>query len=162
MSRFASGISLACILGAIGFLSACNSGNTTTVIVEPTPATIDLCLAPASTCVGGLNVSLEVGKTQGLTATGKNRSGQALTEAFSFQSSNPAVLTIASNGDACAGTWNSLTVPQVCTPGPTGVAQVTATAKGVSSPPVTIYVHQHITGVTISKVPNQPATLSTI
>jgi len=161
MSRFASGISLACILGAIVLLSACSSGNTTTVIVEPTPATIDLCLAPASTCAAGLNVSLEVGKTQGLTATGKNGSGQALTETFSFQSSNPAVLTIASNGDACAGTWNSLTVPQVCTPGPTGVAQVTATAKGVSSPPVTIYVHQHITGVTISKVPNQPATLST-
>ena len=129
--------------------------------MEPTPATVDLCLSPSSTCAGGLNVSLEVGETQGFTATAKSSQGTTELETFSFQSSNPAVLTIASNGTACAGTWNSLTAPQVCTPGPTGVTQVTATAHGVSSPPVTIYVHQHITGITISKVPNQPATLST-
>ncbi len=161
MSRFASGTSLACILATLVFLSACSNSSPTTVIVEPTPATVDLCLSPSSTCAGGLNVSLEVGETQGFTATAKNSQGTTELETFSFQSSNPAVLTIASNGTACAGTWNSLTAPQVCTPGPTGVTQVTATAHGVSSPPVTIYVHQHITGITISKVPNQPATLST-
>ncbi len=158
MSRFASGTSLACILATLVFLSACSNSSPTTVIVEPTTATVDLCLSPSSTCAGGLNVSLEVGETQGFTATAKSSQGTTELETFSFQSSNPAVLTIASNGTACAGTWNSLTAPQVCTPGPTGVTQVTATAHGVSSPPVTIYVHQHITGITISKVPNQPAT----
>jgi len=161
MSRFTSGTSLVCIVLALAFLSACSSGAPTTVITEPVPATVDLCLFPSQTCSGGLNVSLEVGHTQIFTATAKNNQGTAETATFSFQSSNPAVLTIASNGTACAGTWNSLTAPQVCAPGPTGMAQVTVTAHGVSSPPVTIYVHQHITRVTISKVPNQPATLST-
>ncbi len=160
MSRFNSGTSLACILLALIFLSACSSSNTTHVIVAPVPASVDLCPSPSLICSGGLNLSLEVGQSQGVTATARNNQNQILSETFSFQSSNPAVLTLAGNGAVCAGTWDSLTVPQVCTPGPTGVAQLTATAQGVSSPPVTVYVHQHITRVTISKVPNQPATLS--
>jgi trimeric autotransporter adhesin len=161
MSRFTPGISLACLLVGCVFVSACSHSNPTTVIAEPVPASVDLCLSPSSTCAGGINQSLEVGQIQGFTATAMNNQGAIETETFSFQSSNPSALTIASNGTACAGTWNSLTNPQVCTPGPTGLAQITATAQGVSSPPVTVYVHQHITGVTISKVPNQPATLST-
>lgn len=162
MSRFPSGKSLACVLIGCFLLAACSTTSPTTVVVEVVPATVNLCLAPTTACPGGLNISLEVGLTQFLLAVGKNRSGSILVETFSYQSSNPAVLTIANDGVACAGTWNSLTTPQVCTPGPTGVAQVTATAHGVSSPPVTIYVHQHVTGVTISKVPNQPPTLSNI
>jgi hypothetical protein len=160
MSRFVPGISLACILVAIGFLSACSSSTSTAVVPERVPASVDLCLSPSLTCAGGINASVEVGQTQTFVATARDNQSRVLIETFSFQSSNPAVLTIASNGDACAGTWNSLTVPQVCTPGPTGVARVSATAHGVSSPPITVYVHQHITRVTISKVPNQPATLS--
>jgi hypothetical protein len=143
-------------------MAACSTSSVTTVVLEVVPATVNLCLSPSTACSVGLNVSLEVGQVQGLLAVGKNRLGTILVETFSYQSSNPAVLTIANNGVVCAGTWNSLTTPQVCTPGPTGVAQVTATAHGVSSPPVTIYVHQHITGVTIIKVPNQPPTLSTL
>ena len=160
MSRLASGISLACILLGCAFLPACNSNKTTNVITYQVPASVDLCLSPSSSCAGGLNVSLEVGQSQALTATARNAASQVLAEIFSFQSSNSAVLTIASNGTACAGTWDSLTTPLVCTPGPTGITQVTATAQGVSSPPVTVYVHQHVTSVTISKVPNQPPTLS--
>jgi hypothetical protein len=123
---------------------------------------VDLCLAPTTTCPAGLNVSLEVGQFQALIATGLNPVAQVLTETFSYQSSNPAVLTIAGNGAVCAGTWDSLTTPTTCTPGLTGTAEVTATALGVSSPPVTIYVHQHITRVSINKVPNQPPTLSNL
>src|SRR5581483_1145798 len=78
------------------------------------------------------------------------------------QSSNPAVLTIANNGLACAGTWDSLTNPLVCTAGATGTADVTAVAEGVTSPPVTVYVHQHITSIVIQKAPNQSPTLSTL
>ena len=52
--------------------------------------------------------------------------------------------------------------PSVCTPGSTGIAQVTAVAHGVPSAPVTVYVHQHVTSVVINKVPNQPPTLSNI
>ena len=160
MIRLASGKSLAGTLSALLILSACSNPNTTTVVAEQVPASVTLCLSPFSTCAAGINSSIEVGQAQTLLATARNNKSQTLTETFSFQSSNPAVLTVASDGVACAGTWDSLTVPAVCTPGPTGVAQITATAHGVSSPPLTMYVHQHITRVTISKVPNQPPTLS--
>ena len=162
MSRFVSGTSLAAAIVACLIASACSKGTVTTVIANQVPASVDLCVSPAATCSAGLNVSLEVGQFQVLSATGLNPVGQVLTETFAYQSSNPAVLTISTNGAACAGTWNSLTAPSVCTPGPTGTAQVTATALGVSSPPVTFYVHQHITRVSISKVPNQPPSLSTL
>lgn len=162
MIRFGSGISLAGSLLTLAFLSACGGGVTTTVVQNPVPASIILCLAPTITCSSGLNLSLEVGHFQGLTPTARDQSGTVVTETFSFQSSNPSVLTIAGNGAICAGTWDSLTAPQVCTPGPTGVSQLTATAQGVTSPPVAVYVHQHITNVTISKVPNQPPTLSSL
>lgn len=162
MSRFPSGKSLACVLIGCVLMAACSSSGVTTVVVEVVPASVNLCLSPNTNCAGGLNLSLEVGQTGALLAVGKNRLGQILVETFSYQSSNPAVLTIAGNGAVCAGTWNSLTTPQVCTPGPTGVSQVTATAHGVSSPPVTVYVHPHVTGIAISKVPNQPPTLSNI
>jgi hypothetical protein len=54
-----------------------------------------------------------------------------------------------------------LTVPEVCTPGNPGIGQVTACSLGVTSPPVTIYVHAPITSIAISKVPGQPQTLRT-
>ena len=87
--------------------------------------------------------------TQTFTATPQNNKNTAITTPVTFLSSNTAVLTIATNGLACAGTWDSLTAPQICTPGPVGVAQVTATSHGVSSPPTTVYVHQHIDKIVI-------------
>ena len=95
---------------------------------------------------------MEVGKTVTFTANPSNGT-TTLVETVSYQSSNTAVVTIASNGLACAGSWDSLTAPQVCTPGPVGTAQITATVDGVSSPPTTVYVHQHIDNITISPVP---------
>jgi len=62
---------------------------------------------------------------------------------------------VANNGTACAGTWDSLSTPQICTPGPVGVADVTATSHGISSPPTTVYVHQHIDKIVISAIPGQ-------
>jgi hypothetical protein len=37
-----------------------------------------------------------------------------------------------------------------------GVADITATAQGVSSPPTTVYVHQHIDSIVVSPVPTDP------
>jgi trimeric autotransporter adhesin len=86
------------------------------------------------------------------------RSGTiTLTITSTFASSNTAVLTIANNGLACAGSWDSLTAPVVCTPGPSGVSLVTASAGGVTSPPTTVYVHQHIENIAITPV-NPPST----
>ena len=136
------------VLGLLAALASCSSASPTTNATFPVPANI--VLAPANT------VSLDVGSaTQVFTASPRNSKNTAITTPVSFLSSNTAVLTIASNGLACAGTWDSITAPQICTPGPVGVAQVTATSHGISSPPTTVYVHQHIDKIVVSPVPGQ-------
>jgi trimeric autotransporter adhesin len=156
MGRFVPLAALTCILLSCAFLASCGHTNTTNVIVNPVPSSVSLTTSSAV----GLNVSLEVGKTLSFTATARGAQNNLLTATFSFLSSNPAVVTIASNGAVCAGTWDSLTNPQVCVPGTVGTAQLTATSQGVSSPPITVYVHARITSITVSKVPGQTPTLS--
>lgn len=136
------------IVGLIAVLAGCSSSSPTTNATFPVPGKI--VLNPATP------VSLDVGNaTQTFTATPQNNKGTAITTPVGFISSNTAVLTIANNGTACAGTWDSLSLPQICTPGPVGVAQVTATSHGISSPPTTVYVHQRIDKIVTSPIPNQ-------
>lgn len=131
----------------LGFgLAGCGGGSTPPVT---TPVPASLALSPATA------VSVEIGKTQGFTASALSSTNTAVTTPISFVSSNTAVVTIAANGVACAGTWNSLNNPQLCTPGPEGSAQITATAQGVSSPPTAVFAHQHIASLSI--VPVAPA-----
>ncbi len=143
------GFAFLCIMSTLlAALTGCSSSSPTKNTNFPAPAKI--VLSPATT------VSLDVGSTtQTFTATPQNNKGATITTPVSFLSSNTSVLTIASNGLACAGTWDSLTTPQICTPGPVGVAEVTATSHGISSPPATVYVHQRIDSVAISLVPGQ-------
>ncbi len=132
----------------IAGLTGCSSSSPTNITNFPTPANISL--SPANP------VSLDAGSaTQTFTASPRNSTNTAITTPVTFFSSNTAVLTIATNGLACAGTWNSLTTPQICTPGPVGMAQVTARSHGVSSPPTTVYVHQHIDKIMVSPVTGQ-------
>src|SRR5208337_5597010 len=84
-----------------------------------------------------------------------NSSRQPLLQPLYYQTSDPTVVTVAANGLACAGSWDSLTAPTVCTAGRVGVAQVTATAQGVTSPTTTVYVHQHIDSITLNPAANQ-------
>jgi hypothetical protein len=114
----------------------------------PVPASIKL--SPAATA------SVQIGSTLTFTGSPQTSTGAVINEPVSYQSSNPSVLTIATNGLACAGTWNSLTSPQICTPGPVGTAQVTSTSLGVSSPPTTVYVHQRIDSVVVSSLSSPP------
>ncbi len=143
------GFAFICIIGGlIAALTSCSSSSPTNATNFPVPAKI--VLSPAT------EVSLDVGSpTQIFTATPQNNKGTTVTTPVSFLSSNTSVLTIASNGRACAGTWDSLTTPQICTPGPVGVVEVTATSHGISSPPTTVYVHQRIDNISISLVPGQ-------
>ncbi len=128
--------------------TGCSTASPTTNTTFPVPANI--ILSPANP------VSVDVGSfTQSFTATPQNSKHTTITTPVSFHSSNTAVLTIANNGLACAGTWDSLSAPQICTPGPVGVAEVTAISHGVSSPPTTVYVHQHIDSIVISAIPDQ-------
>jgi hypothetical protein len=129
-------------------MTSCGSGSHGTNF--QTPAHISI--SPAT------SVSLDLGTTQAFTTSATNFAGHTIVEPVSYHSSDTSVVTVANNGVACAGSWNSLSTPQVCTPASAGVAQVTATAMGVSTAPVTIYVHQHIDNVTISLVPPLPPT----
>jgi trimeric autotransporter adhesin len=148
LGRFSSlqvaGTSICVLL--IAAFSGCGS-NPTRATFFPVPASITL--TPAT------NASMDLGTTLTFTGTPHSATGNNITTPISFASSNSAVLTVANNGLACAGTWDSLTAPQICTSGQVGVAQVTATARGVSSPPTTVYVHQHIHHVEVSANPGQ-------
>ena len=151
MGRSSAIVRLAFVSMAVSLIAAlngCSSSSPTTNTTFPVPANI--VLSPANT------VSLDVGSaTQAFAATAQNKEKATITTPVRFLSSNTAVLTVASNGLACAGTWDSIATPQICTPGPVGTAQVTATSHGVSSPPTTVYVHQHIDKIVLSPVPGQ-------
>jgi hypothetical protein len=133
-----------CLLPLV--ISGCGGGSGTGSF--PIPASITL--------IPNGNVSLELGRIQALTVQLANSTGKAIAEPVNFVSSNAAVATVGSNGTICAGSWNSLTAPTICTPGPVGVAEITATAQGVTSVPVTVYVHQHIDSVVASILPTIP------
>lgn len=96
------------------------------------------------------NLSLDLGATQTFTATARNGLGQTLLVGILFSSSNSASFNIAANGAACAGTWDPTAT--ICTPGVPGVALVTASSNGVTSPPTTVYVHQHIDSITVARI----------
>lgn len=145
MGRFGLVGFLLLIVSLVG-VTGCGSGSKGPT-VYPVPASVSL--TPAN------QVSLEIGTIRSFSATAQSSSKAVISEPISFFSSNTAVVTVASNGSACAGTWDSLSNPQVCTPGAIGVAQVTATSLGVSSPATTIYVHQHIDSILVSPVPTQ-------
>lgn len=131
-------------------LAGCGSNSPVTTTSFAVPASVALSPGP--------NVSMEIGTYQSFLASALTSTKTTIAEPVSYLSSNTAVLTVANNGLACAGSWNSLSNPQVCTPGPVGVSVVTASAQGVSSPSTTVYVHQHIDKVVVSflPVPNQP------
>jgi hypothetical protein len=98
------------------------------------------------------DVSLDMGGIQTFTATARNGSGGTVFSTIQYSSDNNASLTISTGGVACAGTWDSLSNPTVCTPGVAGIANVTATADGVSSAPTKVYVHQHVQNIAVTPV----------
>ncbi len=138
------------IIFLIGGLGGCSSSSPVHTVTYPVPASITISPAPYA--------SMEIGTYQSFSPSVLSAAKASITEPVNYQSSNTAVLTVANNGLACAGSWDSLSSPAICTPGPIGVAQVTANAQGVSSPATTVYVHQHIDKVVVSflPTPNQP------
>ena len=103
-------------------------------------------LSPSST------QSLEFGKSLSFTGTARDSAGRVVLTGVQYVSDNNAALTISVSGLACAGTWDSLTNPVRCSPGVEGIANVRAVAEGISSPPATIYVHQHIQNVQVTPI----------
>jgi hypothetical protein len=143
------------IISFLFALSGCGSSGSR----PPTPVPTIINLSPS---VG----SLDIGETLSFTASALSSGKTAVNAPITFQSSNPAVLTMATlasaggtaAGLACAGTWDA--AAQVCTPGGAGVTQVTATSQGVTSAPVTVYVHQHIDKITVTPLITPPGCIS--
>ncbi len=86
------------------------------------------------------------------TATAQNAANSSLRTTFTFASSNPGVVDIASNGAACAGTWNA-PLYTVCSPGGIGIAEITAESGGTTSAPTLVFVHPFIANIQVSIVP---------
>ena len=101
-------------------------------------------LSPASA------TSLVLGATLNFTASASTASGTNISTPITFSSSDTSVLTLAPNGVACAGHFDVAFT--ACTPGGTGVAQVTASALGATSIPTYVFVHPPIDSVTVTGV----------
>lgn len=108
----------------------------------------------------GSNLSIDVGGTQVFGAIGRDASGRPIlgpTIQFVVESGTPnasAPLSVASNGSACAGTWNPSAT--ICSPGTPGIAFVRAVIEGVSSRRATVYVHQHVDSIQIVQAETEP------
>ena len=109
------------------------------------------------------NTSVQLGATFAFSASAQTTSGVNLSVPISYASNDTSVLNVAPNGYACAGHWDAAFT--TCTPGGTGVAQVTASALGESSVPTYVFVHPPIdtitvTGVLLNGIPIQEPCLS--
>ena len=113
---------------------------------SPFPAKITLNPSPA--------FSMQVGATTLLTASALNDANSGIRPGFTYSvspSSPAGVLDIAPTGFACAGSWNAPAY-NTCTPGNTGMVQVTASALGSTSAPTLIFVHAPIDNIQVSLV----------
>jgi hypothetical protein len=114
---------------------------------------LSVTLSPSST------FSLETGATQVFSASGRNANGTVVTGGIQFlvasgSSNSAAPLSVAANGAACAGTWD--TTATRCSPGTSGIAIVTAVINGVSSPPTTVYVHRPVSSIAVTQAESIP------
>ncbi|MGA9528624.1 MAG: hypothetical protein WBS24_10955 [Terriglobales bacterium] len=109
------------------------------------------------------NFSLEIGSSQVFSASaldGNNHAIPGVDIQFIVSalpgSTAPAPISMTSNGNACAGTWDA--TQALCSPGSSGIAIVTATANGVLSPQAIVYVHQHIDAIKVTQAKTVPPT----
>lgn len=98
------------------------------------------------------SASLQQGGILVFTASAQNAVGSSVRPGFAFASDNPDVLTMSPTGLACAGTWNA-PLYTICAPAGIGVANVTASALGATSPPTLVFVHAAIDNIQITVVP---------
>jgi hypothetical protein len=137
------------IVSSLLFLPAC--GGSKPPGPSPFPVKINLNPAPST--------SVAAGTVFQFNATAENSANSSISLSFTYvvtplgqNSVGAAILDVAPNGYACAGAWNA-PLYNACTPGNTGVVQVTATAAGASSVPTVVFVHPPIDDIQISVVP---------
>jgi hypothetical protein len=151
MHRCSSGFLLALAAAIVVALTGClgkgssnpSNGGVTSVTLSP-----------------GSTISLDTGATQVFSASGRDANGRTVLGVniqylvgVPLGTTSAAPLTIASNGNACAGTWDASVA--ICSPGTPGIATVQAVINGISSPVTTVYVHQHIASIQIEPAESQ-------
>jgi hypothetical protein len=140
MGRLRSGLWLAAAIVSLAGISGC--GGNKPGGASPFPARVTL--SP------GNSTSVQAGAVFSFTATAQNGSGGTVGVTFIFSSNDTSVLNLAPNGVACAGHWDAAYT--TCSPGATGVAEVTAEALGATSPPTFVFVHPPVDNITVSGV----------
>jgi hypothetical protein len=134
-----------CIVTAISsflFLPACGGNKPP----GSSPFAARITLSPAT------SYSLQAGTVIVFSATAQNAANSSIRTSFTFASSNPGVVDIASNGAACAGTWNA-PLYTICSPGGIGTAEITAQSGGTTSAPTLVFVHPFVANIQVSIVP---------
>jgi hypothetical protein len=110
-------------------------------------------------------ISLAYGQTQQASAPSAKtcKGGGASVSSYSYGTTNNQLVDVSPSGNICAGTWNRNTGGGIANyticnaPNPTpstkglpyGSAYLTASAEGVSSNPVQVFVHAQVTSVTL-------------
>ena len=149
---------LTLLLALTLMIAGCGS-NTATTLGSPTSITLTNNTATFA--------SLNRGDVLQLTAAAMDAGGHVIAAAkVTYASSNPAI-QVATNGLLCAGTWDSLTTPIVCTPaaapapGGAGLtANITAMVGSVTSAPFMVVVHDTITSITVTPAGAAPVCVS--
>jgi hypothetical protein len=102
-----------------------------------------------------ISTSLQMGATLVFTASAVNSANASISATFTYAlvpGSTAGILDVSPTGFACAGNWNA-PYYSVCTPGASGVVQVTASALGSTSQPTYVFVHPPVASIQISVVP---------
>ncbi|MGH9668740.1 MAG: hypothetical protein ACRD3A_01325 [Terriglobales bacterium] len=141
--RRSAGVGLFLIFMLSLGLSGCGGkGSSTTSTAKVATVT----LAPAS-------ISLQKGAVFQVAVAVQDKDGKPiLTQTPTFASSNAAVVTVSNGGLLCAGTWDSLITPIVCTPAAaSGTSNLTAAAGGITSNTVVVSVHDHVDNIVVCR-----------
>ena len=113
------------------------------------------------------SLSMVAGDVKPTAVSASNSAGGPVSNTtFTYNTSNPQLVTVSPAGQVCAGVWDSIFV--VCNgvnasgTQVTGTATITATSAGVTSAPITISVHPSVTSITLTQQPAPGTCLSNL
>jgi hypothetical protein len=150
MHRCGSGLLLTLAISFVAALTGCLGKSSTN---PDNGGVFSVTLTPSNTA------SMDTGTSLVFSAGGRDANGRTVLGVniqfvvVSGSPNAPAPLSVASNGNACAGTWDANVA--ICSPGVPGIALVTAVINGVSSPVTTVYVHRHIDSIQLTRLDPQ-------
>jgi hypothetical protein len=116
--------------------------------------------------LGPATMSLVAGQVSPTSVAAFNSTNSIIPSTFTYNTSNPNLISVSPSGQVCAGVWDSIFV--VCNGNDasgnpvTGTATITATAGGITSAPINVSVHPKVTSITITQQPSPGTCLSNL